>query len=178
MPAMEMQAVGFGAGTADVPGRPNVVQVVIGDLAEQSDRSGQAAVELSVNVDDATGEILADAIEQLLTAGAFDAWITPIVMKKGRPAFTVHALCDPARLDVIRATMITHTGSLGVRAIEVRRWPQQRSEHIVIIDGHEVRVKVAEHRVKVEFDDAKTVARATGRPVRQVIAMAEHLASS
>jgi uncharacterized protein (TIGR00299 family) protein len=178
MPAMKMQAVGFGAGTADVPGRPNVVQVVIGDLAEQSDRSGQAAVELSVNVDDATGEILADAIEQLLTAGAFDAWITPIVMKKGRPAFTVHALCDPARLDVIRATMITHTGSLGVRAIEVRRWPQQRSEHIVIIDGHEVRVKVAEHRVKVEFDDAKTVARATGRPVRQVIAMAEHLASS
>ena len=176
MPAMDLHAVGFGAGTADVPSRPNVVQVVIGNLAEQTDGPGQMAIELSVNVDDATGEVLADAIEQLLTAGAFDAWITPIVMKKGRPAFTVHALCDAARLDVVRTTMITHTGSLGIRATEVQRWPQQRSEQVVIVEGHEIRVKVAEHRVKVEFDDAKAVAAATGRPVRHIIAMAEQLA--
>ncbi len=176
MPAMDLQAVGFGAGTADVPSRPNVVQVVLGNLAGQNDAPGQMAVELSVNVDDATGEVLADAIEQLLAAGAFDAWITPIVMKKGRPAFTVHALCDSARLDVVRTTMITHTGSLGIRATEVQRWPQPRSEQVVIVEGHEIRVKVAEHRVKVEFDDAKAVATATGRPVRHIIAMAEQLA--
>jgi len=58
----------------------------------------------------------------------------------------------------------------------VQRWPQQRSEQVVIVEGHEIRVKVAEHRVKVEFDDAKAVAAATGRPVRHIIAMAEQLA--
>jgi len=178
MPPLQLSSIGFGAGTADVPSRPNVVQVVIGDLATQPVASGQAAVELLVNVDDATGEVLADAIEQLLAAGAFDAWITPIVMKKGRPAFTVHALCDPARLELLRATMISHTGSLGIRATHVDRWPQQRSEQIVVVEGHEIRVKVADHRVKVEFDDAKAVAAALGRPVRQVIALAEHLANN
>ena len=178
IPPLQLSSIGFGAGTADVPSRPNVVQVVIGDLATQPVASGQAAVELLVNVDDATGEVLADAIEQLLAAGAFDAWITPIVMKKGRPAFTVHALCDPARLELLRATMISHTGSLGIRATHVDRWPQQRSEQIVVVEGHEIRVKVADHRVKVEFDDAKAVAAALGRPVRQVIALAEHLANN
>ena len=74
--------------------------------------------------------------------------------------------------------MLAHTGSLGIRATHVDRWPQQRSEQIVVVEGHEIRVKVADHRVKVEFDDAKAVAAALGRPVRQVIALAEHLANN
>jgi uncharacterized protein (DUF111 family) len=71
--------------------------------------------------------------------------------------------------------MVTHTGSLGIRASEVRRWPQQRAEHVVVVEGHSIRVKVAEHRVKVEFDDAQAAARALGVPVRDIIAAAEHL---
>ena len=175
MPAMNTRSVGFGAGTADTPNRPNVVQVVVGDLTSQPTTDGEVAVELAVNVDDVTGEVLADAIEQLLAAGAFDAWITPIIMKKGRPAFTVRALCDPARLEIVRSTMVTHTGSLGIRATEVRRWPQQRAEQVVVVDGHSIRVKVAAHRVKVEFDDAQAAARALGVPVRDIIATAERL---
>ena len=175
MPAMNTRSVGFGAGTADTPNRPNVVQVVVGDLASQPTTDGEVAVELAVNVDDVTGEVLADAIEQLLAAGAFDAWITPIIMKKGRPAFTVRALCDPARLEIVRSTMVSHTGSLGIRASEVRRWPQQRAEQVVVVDGHSIRVKVAEHRVKVEFDDAQAAAQALGVPVRDIITAAERL---
>ncbi|MGA0322837.1 MAG: nickel pincer cofactor biosynthesis protein LarC [Ilumatobacteraceae bacterium] len=175
MPAMNTRSVGFGAGTADTPNRPNVVQVVVGDLASQPTIDGEVAVELAVNVDDVTGEVLADAIEQLLAVGAFDAWITPIIMKKGRPAFTVRALCDPARLEIVRSMMVSHTGSLGIRATEVRRWPQQRSEDVVVVDGHSIRVKVAAHRVKVEFDDAQAAARALGVPVRDIIATAERL---
>ena len=178
MPAMNTQSVGFGAGTADTPNRPNVVQVVVGDLASQPTTDGEVAVELAVNVDDVTGEVLADALEQLLAAGAFDAWITPIIMKKGRPAFTVRALCDPARLEIVRSTMITHTGSLGIRASEVRRWPQQRAERVVVVDGHSIRVKMAAHRVKVEFDDAQAAARALRVPVRNIIAAAERLSQS
>ena len=178
MPAMNTRSVGFGAGTADTPNRPNVVQVVVGDLASQPTIDGEVAVELAVNVDDVTGEVLADAIEQLLAVGAFDAWITPIIMKKGRPAFTVRALCDPARLEIVRSTMVTHTGSLGIRASEVRRWPQQRAEQVVVVDGHSIRVKVAAHRVKVEFDDAQAAARSLGVPVRDIIAAAERLSQS
>jgi uncharacterized protein (TIGR00299 family) protein len=175
MPAMNTRSVGFGAGTADTPNRPNVVQVVVGDLTSQPTTDGEVAVELAVNVDDVTGEVLADAIEQLLAAGAFDAWITPIIMKKGRPAFTVRALCDPARLEIVRSMMVSHTGSLGIRVTEVRRWPQQRAEQVVVVDGHSIRVKVAAHRVKVEFDDAQAAARALGVPVRDIIATAERL---
>jgi len=175
MPAMNTRSVGFGAGTADTPNRPNVVQVVVGDLTSQPTTDGEVAVELAVNVDDVTGEVLADAIEQLLAAGAFDAWITPIIMKKGRPAFTVRALCDPARLEIVRSMMVSHTGSLGIRATEVHRWPQQRAEQVVVVDGHSIQVKVAAHRVKVEFDDAQAAARALGVPVRDIIATAERL---
>ena len=178
MPAMNTRSVGFGAGTADTPNRPNVVQVVVGDLTSQPTTDGEVAVELAVNVDDVTGEVLADAIEQLLAAGAFDAWITPIIMKKGRPAFTVRALCDPARLELVRSMMVSHTGSLGIRATGVRRWPQQRAEQVVVVDGHSIRVKVAAHRVKVEFDDAQAAARALGVPVRDIIAAAERLSQS
>ena len=61
---------------------------------------------LEVNVDDATGEMLAHAVAMLLDAGAHDAWVTPIVMKKGRPAHTVSALCDPALAAQVAATLL------------------------------------------------------------------------
>ena len=96
MPAMTIEASGFGAGTRELDDRPNVTQVVIGDAERRGARRGQPVVLLEVNVDDATGETLAHTVAALLEAGAHDAWVTPIVMKKGRPAHTVRALADPA----------------------------------------------------------------------------------
>ena len=191
MPPMRVIATGNGAGTADVPGRPNVVQVVIGEIDVDTDatisaadatgdtrRAGSTAIEVCVNVDDVTGEVLAHTIDRLLDAGAVDAWVTPIVMKKGRPAHTVHALCDEARLAMVRDTMVTETGSLGVRAHVVRRWPQQRHEVTVTVEGEPIRVKIASAlgRADVEFDDAARVAAATGVPVRDIISRAEAIA--
>ena len=97
-------------------------------------------------------------------------------MKKGRPAHTVHALCDPSAETLIGALLLRETGSLGLRGTEMRRWPQQRSERQVIIDGHTVRAKVALGRVKVEYDDAAVAAAALGRPLRDVLAEATALA--
>jgi hypothetical protein len=179
MPPMTVTATGFGAGTKDVPQRPNVVQVVIGEVAGASpggEDPGQSVFEVAVNVDDVTGEVLAHTVERLLTVGAFDAWVTPIVMKKGRPAHTVHALCDAARHAAVVDTLLAETGSMGVRSTTVRRWPQRRDEVTVDVDGHPIRVKVAEHRVKVEFDDARRAAKALGVPVREVLARAEQAA--
>ncbi len=168
LPAMTAEAVGYGAGTADVDGRANVVQAIVGTLTGHPP-SGSEVVLVEANVDDATGEVLAATISSLLDAGAHDAWVTPIIMKKGRPAHVVSALCDPAAADAIRAIVVRESGTLGVRATSVRRWPQRRSEAVVEVDGMPIRVKLGAHRVKVEFDDAQAVAAATGAPVRIVI---------
>jgi uncharacterized protein (TIGR00299 family) protein len=180
MPSMNVAATGFGAGTADPPGRPNVVQAVVGTSvgAATVDTTGRPATLVEVNVDDVTGEVIAHTIAQLLEAGAHDAWATPIVMKKGRPAHTMSALCDDASFAQVREVMVRETGSLGVRASAVARWPQHRDERTVHIDGHAIRVKIGEHRVKAEFDDALAAASSLDRPVRDVLAAAESLAES
>jgi uncharacterized protein (DUF111 family) len=169
MPTMTSTAVGYGAGTADTPGRANVVQVVVGEQASASDDDGAPVALLEANVDDVTGEVLAHSITQLLAAGAHDAWATPIVMKKGRPAHTVSVLCDPATVTAMRTVLLHETGSLGVRMATLRRWPQRRDEITVDVDGHAIRVKVAEHRLKVEFDDAAAAAEQLGVSARAVI---------
>ena len=173
MPRVSVTARGYGAGALDVNGRANVVQVVVGDLVVNAVGDGQAVRLLEVNVDDVTGEVIAHTIGALLDAGAHDAWATPIVMKKGRPAHTVHALCDPALTDVISRVMVNETGSLGVRGSIIERWPQARRESVVRVEGHEIRVKIAGDRVKVEHDDAARVAAALGLPLREVLIRAE-----
>jgi len=177
LPAMRVATVGYGAGTADIPGRPNVVQVVIGevDTRDATGDAGQPVRLLEVNVDDATGEVIAHTIAALLDAGAHDAWATPIVMKKGRPAHTVHVLCDPALGARIARVLVSETGSLGVRGTTIERWPQQRTEAAVDVEGHSIRVKLAAGRVKVEHDDAAAAAKALGWPLRAVLAAAEAL---
>jgi uncharacterized protein (TIGR00299 family) protein len=175
MPAMTVAATGFGAGTADTPGRPNVVQVIVGETAVTRADDGRPCRLLEANVDDVTGEVLAHAIGSLIAAGAHDAWATPIVMKKGRPAHTVHALCDDASFEAVRSVMIAETGTLGVRSTTVQRWPQSRTERTVEIGGHPIRLKIGETRVKVEHDDALAAATALGRPLREILAEAETL---
>lgn len=172
LPPMKIQASGFGAGTRELEDRPNLTQVVLGQAASSPD-SGQPVMLLETNIDDATGETLAHAIGSLLEAGAHDAWLTPIHMKKGRPAHTVSALADIALAKQVMHTMIDETGTLGVRAQQMERWPQARVEEFVEIDGQPVRVKVSSGRTKVELEDAANVARTTGRPVREVISLAE-----
>jgi hypothetical protein len=176
MPDMTVTASGFGAGTADPNGRPNVVQAIVGTATrpDPSNDHGRPARLVEVNVDDVTGEVLAHAVASLLGAGAHDAWVTPIVMKKGRAAHTVHALCDDATAQAVTDVMLAETGSLGVRATTVERWPQRRDEVEVDVDGHPVRVKVAGGRVKVEHDDAAEVARVLRRPLREVLTAAEY----
>lgn len=175
MPSMEIGAIGFGAGTREIDGRPNVVQVVLGTRAQEL-ASAQPLLQLEVNVDDATGETLAHAIAALLEAGANDAWITPIVMKKGRPAYTVSTMCDPALGEQIVDVLRRETGSLGVRGATLDRWPAARTDEEVEVAGYPLRVKVSAGRIKVEHDDAARVAKRTGMPLREVISLAEESA--
>jgi uncharacterized protein (TIGR00299 family) protein len=180
MPTMSVASTGFGAGRADPPGRPNVVQVVIGELDDPAsavaEPPGRPCRLVEANVDDATAEVLAHTVSRLLAAGAHDAWVTPIVMKKGRAAHTVHALCDEAVFAAVTAVLVSETGTLGLRAQTVERWPQRREELVVEVDGAPVRVKLGRHRAKAEHDDAAAAAAALGLPLREVLARAERAA--
>lgn len=172
MPDMVIEASGFGAGTRELEGRPNLLQVVIGSPVVSETR-GVPVTLVETNLDDVTGEILAHAVGALMDAGAHDAWVTPIVMKKGRPAHTLSALADAALVEQIVTTMRAETGSFGVRAVRVERWPGLRSGDTVAVDGEKVRVKVGPGRVKAEYDDAARTSLRTARPVREVISLAE-----
>lgn len=179
MPTMNVSSVGYGAGSSDTPGRPNVVQVVVGDepglASDDHLGDGQSAQLFEVNVDDVTGEVVAHTIAVLLQAGAFDAWATPIVMKKGRPAYTIQALCDPTNGSRVARVLLTETGSLGIRASTYERWPQPRSKTTVDVEGHIIAIKVAAGRIKVEHDDAQRAALSLGWPLRAVLSAAETL---
>jgi len=177
LPAMTVTTTGFGAGSRELETLPNLTQVVIGrpqpEAHEGSPGEGQPAVILETNVDDATGEALAHAVAALLDAGAHDAWLTPIIMKKGRPAYTVSALADVALANQVAQAMTKETGSLGVRGRLLERWPQARQEAEVDVDGLPLRVKVSGGRIKVEHDDAARAARRTGLPLHEVVRRAE-----
>lgn len=172
MPAMRIDASGFGAGDRDMEDQPNLVQVVLGELTSVAP-AGQPLLLLEANLDDATGEVLSDAIAALLGAGAADAWVTPILMKKGRPGHKVSALSDLALGTQLAEVMKQQTGSLGIRGQQLTRWPSVRRADQVEVEGRSIRVKVSAGRVKIEHDDAARVARHTGKPVREVISLAE-----
>lgn len=175
LPAMTIERSGFGAGSREMDTLPNLTQVVIGEVEVPAADApaGQPVTLLEVNVDDATGETLAHAVAALLEAGAHDAWITPILMKKGRPAHTVSVLADTALVAQLADVLAHETGSLGVRASGLTRWPAARAADSVDVGGHPVRVKVGPGRVKIEHDDAARAARLTGLPVREVVSLAE-----
>jgi hypothetical protein len=172
MPAMTIGSSGFGAGTRDLDALPNLTQVVVG-TASVATSTGQPVLLLECNVDDVTGETLAHAVQSLLDAGAHDAWLTPIVMKKGRPAHTVSVLADPALAGVLADVLRRETGTLGVRGTTLARWPSPRTTDTVDVHGQTVRVKVGGDRVKVEHDDAAMAARRIGIPLREVVSLAE-----
>lgn len=176
LPPMTISSTGFGAGSRELEGLPNLTQVVVGTFADELDvlsGAGQPVVELSANLDDATGETLAHAVAALLEAGAHDAWVVPVLMKKGRPGHVVNALCDVALVEQVARVLTRETGSLGVRGHVVERWPSSRRTGEVDVDGFPVRVKVSPGRVKAEHDDVARVARRTGLPVREVAFRAE-----
>jgi pyridinium-3,5-bisthiocarboxylic acid mononucleotide nickel chelatase len=173
LPEMTISASGFGGGTSELDDLPNCTQVVVGQRAARAVGRGQDAVMLETNLDDATGEQLGYAVSAALDAGAFDAWVSPVTMKKGRPGHVFHVLTDAVHADTLRQEMERTTGTLGVRATAVERWPVARTMSEVVLDGITVRMKVTAGRAKPEFDDVVLVAAKTASPLHEVSSRAE-----
>jgi hypothetical protein len=180
LPPMTVTASGYGAGTADLPGVANVVQVVIGDLeplAPVPVGRYEDLVVVETNVDDVTGEVLAHTVASLLGAGAVDAWLAPIVAKKGRPGHVVCALCPPLLVADLTRVLAAETGTLGVRHHTVQRWAATRRIVSVEVEGVPVRVKAGPYRAKAEYDDCARAAVELGLPMAEVARRAESAAA-
>ena len=160
----------YGAGTWDLV-IPNVMRLSLGSLSEQ--KTSDEIWQLEANVDDSTPEVIAYAIDKLLAAGAVDAWITPIIMKKGRPAFLLSALCTEANKTAVEDVVFAETSSIGVRWQQVRRTVADRSMVAVQTEWGTVGVKVAERdgqviNVAPEFGDCRHLAEQSGAPLKKI----------
>jgi pyridinium-3,5-bisthiocarboxylic acid mononucleotide nickel chelatase len=168
-PPMTLSGTGYGAGTRQLPDRPNVVSVALGIPASSPARTGamtQSVEVLETNLDDVTGETLGYVIARALEAGALDAWVTPAVMKKGRPAHVLHVLTRPGDSPALQQLLFTETGTLGVRRTPLTRTALPRTFTTVDLDGVPVRVKHGPHGAKAEHDDLAAAAAALGLPLR------------
>ncbi len=168
LPPFTVEATGYGAGRRQLPDRPNVLPASLGRTPE----SASTAVVLETNVDDVTGEVLAHVVQRALDAGAHDAWITPIVMKKGRPAHTVHVLAAVEAADELSRLLLAETGSLGLRRHAVDKVVVPREVDTVEVRGHPVRIKRGPWGAKPEHEDLVRLAAALGVPLRVATALA------
>jgi pyridinium-3,5-bisthiocarboxylic acid mononucleotide nickel chelatase len=173
LPALVIESSGYGAGRAELDDLPNCTQAVVGTRVDAAAEPGEPVVLLETTVDDVTGEVLAHVLGALVDAGAHDAWLTPVVMKKGRPGHVVSALVEPVDTARLGLLLQRESGSLGVRSSSLERHVAPRRTDEVEIEGMVVRVKVGPHRAKPEQADAARVAARTGVPLREILARAE-----
>ena len=182
--AMTMEATGAGVGTKVFPDRPNIVRAFYGEDLEETLGKGAAGAagateagarsevaperlcEFRCTIDDMTGEDIAFAIERLFAAGARDAFIVPITMKKGRPGTLIEVLCAPTERESVLSTLFRHTSTLGVREYFPDRHPLERRMEKRETAHGPVSVKVSEgfgaHHEKPEFEDLAQIAREQG----------------
>jgi uncharacterized protein (TIGR00299 family) protein len=177
-----LSRIGYGIGHKDGP-IPNVLRVFLGTApvaghVEAGSSSAalaprHTAVVLECNLDDMTGETAGYVLEKLLAAGASDAWFTPIVMKKSRPALTFSVLCPPEKEAALAELLLRETATFGLRRREVGKYALERTVEEIATPLGTVRVKTGwldGHRLKSkpEHDDLRRLAEANALPLREV----------
>ena len=179
LPPMRITAVGTGAGDRELDEIANVLRLVVGEATDPAGVAGTGAppLVLEANVDDLDPRLWPAVLALLLDAGASDTWLTPILMKKGRPAYTLSVLTPADRADAVRAVIFTETSAIGLREHGVAKRALDREVVSVDIDGVPVRVKLARLDGVVvnaapEYDDIAAAAIRLGRPAKAVLAAA------
>jgi len=180
LPPMRVRGTGYGAGGRDPEELPNVVRLVLG---EPMTGTHPGPVVLEANVDDLDPRLWPGVLDALFAAGASDAWLTPIVMKKGRPAQMLSALCPPGAVAAVQAAMFATTSTIGLRMVPVGKVALERTTSSVGVLGGSVGVKVARFdgrvvNVSVEFEDVAALARAQRLPVKEVLRAATAAAAA
>ncbi len=173
MPAMSIASIGYGAGDRDFPEHANILRATIGKLSGASEATTVAVIE--ANIDDSTPEVLGYAMERLLSAGALDASLEPIFMKKNRPGTLLRVIARPEDREALAAIVLSETSTLGLRIHSAERRVRAR-EFVEVATPHgPVRMKVAgRDSYAPEYEDCRKLAIATGVPLRQIVAAANH----
>jgi uncharacterized protein (TIGR00299 family) protein len=174
-PLMSVDRVGVGAGGRDPATHANVLRLLVGEPVVSLRDASSLPLLLECNVDDLDPRVWPSVIAALLEAGASDAWLTPILMKKGRPAHTLSVLVAADLADAVRTVVFRHTSTIGLREQRIGKTTLDRAMETVQVDGFPVHVKIAVHKGRVvnaqpEYDDVARAAAATGRPVKEVLA--------
>jgi pyridinium-3,5-bisthiocarboxylic acid mononucleotide nickel chelatase len=179
LPPMQIRATGSGAGIRETPGQANITRLVLGEPIAPGQPQPLAAVVIAANVDDLDPRAWPHVVEALLAAGADDAWLTPILMKKGRPAHTISALTAQASAPAIRAVLFRETTTLGVRETPAAKTTLTREFHHIELDGQVIAVKIGRDadgalvNAMPEWDDVVRAAATLGQPVKRVLARAQ-----
>lgn len=174
-PALQPIKVGYGAGSKNFENFPNVLKVILGK--EVREMQMDTVYMLETNVDDASGEVMGNLIDNLMEKGAKDVNIIPVVAKKGRPAYIIRVICDYEQLNTVLNALVQESGTLGVRVQQTSRYivPRVMLSVPVSIKGEDfvVRVKVVKEQEKIvyakpEYDDVKNIAAKLNIPYRTV----------
>ena len=189
MPMLQPRAVGYGAGSADTRGWPNVLRVFVGDSAiirgavaeagrpgthlESTDRA-DVVIQIETNLDDLQPQAYETVIDRLFACGALDVTLTPVIMKRGRPGIILGVLASRGKAEAAANVILRETTALGVRMHEVSRRVLPRRFETVRIPAGELRVKVADvepGKIKAapEYSDCKRLSDQTGQPVREIM---------
>jgi len=175
LPPLRIEKTGHGAGTRDTQGRPNVLRLFVGEEAAAA--GAERVLVLETEVDDAAPQLLGPLLDALLTAGALDAYFTPVQMKKGRPGVLVTVVAPPERREAIEELLFRETTTLGIRRQEWERTALEREIKTVATAYGSVQVKIGRRGGVVynawpEFEDCQRLAAEKGVAVKEVLAAA------
>jgi uncharacterized protein (DUF111 family) len=182
---MKPLAVGYGAGTRELDGLPNVLRLILGEPAAGNLLHDNIYV-LETSVDDVPGEVIGYTIERLYQAGARDCIIIPVYAKKNRPGQLIQVIADADKTESLAQILIAETGTLGMRVFPSRRYVLNRETKPVTVEiagtSYQVNVKVSRDatgrilNVKPEYEDTKTLAETSCRPLREITRLVQEAA--
>jgi uncharacterized protein (TIGR00299 family) protein len=180
LPPMKVDRIAYGAGDKDFPGQPNVLRLLIGEPVVTYEEDTSLVIE--TNIDDMNPQVYDYLIETLMRQGAQDAYLTPIIMKKGRPAVLLSVLTDKTKSDVVLDTIFRETSSIGVRIQEAGRKKLSREIREVDTVYGKIRIKISKRDDEVltitpEYDDCRKIAEEKQIPLKQVIEEAKNIFS-
>jgi uncharacterized protein (DUF111 family) len=173
---MQVSAIGYGAGGREIEQLPNILRVLIGEM--EPEYLADEIVSIETNIDDMNPEIYPYVIEKLIAAGAHDAYLIPILMKKGRPGILLSALVERAKIERLLEVMFRETTTLGVRIqpIERKKLPRTSKQMKTSFGTISVKMIVREGKecMRVEFEECKRIAVEKNIPLATVYHMLEH----
>ena len=181
LPQMTMNRIAYGAGNKDIPGQPNVLRLMIGEPVSAYEEDTSIVIES--NIDDMNPQIYGHLIDTLMSKGAHDVYLTPIIMKKGRPAILLSVLTDKSKSAEVLDTIFRETTSIGVRIQEVGRKKLSREIRTVETPYGKVRVKISRRGDEImtitpEYEDCKKLAEEKQVPLKTVMDEAKARATS